>query len=165
MSESGAPETISVIIPVGERQSPAEELYPEYKRGFAALGIPYEFVFVLDGARPQFEAALRAIAEQGDAITIVALTRSFGEATALMVGFEHASGSLIVTLPAYFQIEGREAGKLVAALDTADIVIGRRHPRAGGWFEALRRRAFHGLLASVTQIEFHDLGCSARAFN
>jgi glycosyltransferase involved in cell wall biosynthesis len=164
MSEPSAPNTISVIVPVGERQSAAEELYPEYKQGLAALGIPYEFVFVLDGPRPQFEAALRSIVQQGEALTIVALTRSFGEATALMVGFEHASGSLIVTLPAYFQIEGREAEKLVAALDTADIVIGRRHPRAGGWFETLRRRAFHRLLASVTQIEFHDLGCNARAF-
>ena len=31
--------------------------------------------------------------------------------------------------------------------------------------ERLRRSLFHGLLRSVTQLDFHDLGCGARAFD
>jgi glycosyltransferase involved in cell wall biosynthesis len=91
------------------------------------------------------------------------LTRYFGEATALMIGFEHASGDVIVTLPAYLQVEGREIAKLVAALGSADIAVGCREPRASSWFQGLRRRAFHGLLRFVTGLHFRDLGCTVRA--
>ncbi len=99
----------------------------------------------------------------GEPITIVSLTRYFGEATALMIGFDHAAGDIVLTLPAYLQIEGGEIGKLVAGLGAADIVIGYREPRASSWFQTLRQRAFHGLLRFVTRLSFRDLGCNARA--
>ena len=50
--------SISVIVPVGERQTPIDRLFAEYDSGLAALGIPYEFVFVLDGPHPSTESAL-----------------------------------------------------------------------------------------------------------
>jgi glycosyltransferase involved in cell wall biosynthesis len=156
---------ISVIVPVGARQSPVEELYGEYKKGLQQLGSPYEMIFVLDGPQPVFENELTRLVAQGEPITIVALTRYFGEATALMIGFEHASGGIIVNLPAYLQVEGSEIGKLVAALDQADLTVGCRAPRASDWFQSLRRNAFHSLLRLVTHLSFRDLGCGARAMS
>lgn len=157
------PVNVSIIIPVGSRQADIGELYAEYKAGAALLGSPCEFIFVLDGPRPEAAASLRQLVDRGEAITVVSLTRSFGEATALQAGLEQARGKLIVTLPAYHQIVGTEIPKLVAALDSADLVVGHRWPRAGGVFERLRRGAFHGLLAMVTKVQFRDLGCGARA--
>ena len=154
---------VSVIVPVGGRQTPAAELYGEYRAGLESLDVPYEFIFVLDGPQPDFEAALLPLIAHGEPVTVVSLTRCFGEATALMIGFEHASGSVIITLPAFSQVEGCEISKLVAALEGADIAVGCREPRASSWFQTLRRRAFHGLLRFVTGLQFRDLGCSARA--
>jgi glycosyltransferase involved in cell wall biosynthesis len=93
------------------------------------------------------------------------LSRVFGEATALAAGFEHARGEIVITLPAYYQIPGSEIAVLVAALDGADMSVGRRWPRAGGKLEALRRSAFHGILGAFTgsRSRFRDLGCGARA--
>ena len=164
MSETTTPIELSVIVPVGPRHADAQELYKDYKSGIASLRLTYELIFVLDGPRNDFAEGLKRLAEAGEEFTVVSLTRQFGEATALMAGFEYASGASIVTLPAYFQIEQSEIGKLVDTLDAADLVIGRRYPRAGGAFERLRRRVFHGLLAWVTDQQFHDLGCGARAF-
>jgi hypothetical protein len=82
-----------------------------------------------------------------------------------MAGFEQAKGQVIVTLPAYFQIDAAELPKLVGALQTSDLTIARRWPRAGGIFERIRRGAFHGLLAAVTGLHYHDLGCGARALD
>jgi glycosyltransferase involved in cell wall biosynthesis len=154
---------VSVIVPVGARQSPVADLYGEYKSGLDSLGSPYEFIFVLDGPQPAYEAALSELAAEGAPIIIVSLTRQFGEATALMIGFEHSSGGTVLTLPAYLQVEGREFAKLVIALETADIAVGCREPRATSWLQTLRRRAFHGLLKFVTGLQFRDLGCNARA--
>jgi glycosyltransferase involved in cell wall biosynthesis len=160
---SGA--TVSAIVPVGERQSDVFELYAEYAAGLKAAGMRYEIIFVVDGPHERFTAGLQQLIRDGEPLTIVMLTRSFGEATALMAGFGQASGELIVTLPAYHQIEGADIGKLLAALDSADVATGRRWPRAGGPFEELRRRAFHGLIAWVTKLKFRDLGCGARAMH
>jgi glycosyltransferase involved in cell wall biosynthesis len=108
---------------------------------------------------------LRALIGEGDPITVVSLTRQFGEATALMAGLEQSSGQVILTLPAYHQIEASEIPKLLQATETHDVAIGWRSPRAGGFFEQLRRKLFHGLLRSATHLEYHDLGCGARAFH
>jgi glycosyltransferase involved in cell wall biosynthesis len=154
---------LSVIVPVGERQTPMLNLYAEYKAGLEALGAPYELIFVLDGPQPAAEQALASLAAKGEPVTIVSLTRFFGEATAIMIGFEHASGSIILTLPAYLQVQGGEIGKLVRALGDAEFAVGYREPRASSWFQSLRRDVFHGLLGVVTRMNFRDLGCSARA--
>jgi glycosyltransferase involved in cell wall biosynthesis len=148
---------------VGSRHSDLAQLYADYKGGLSLLGKRYEFIFVLDGPRRESAKALQQLLDAGERLTVVRLTRSFGEATALMAGFEHARGDAIVTLPAYPQIEGTEIGKLVEALSAADIAIGRRWPRAGGKLETFRRWLFHSLLAWVTRLRFHDLGCGARA--
>lgn len=154
---------ISVIVPVGPRQHDANVLYAEYKTTIEHLGARYEFIYVLDGQYPAYSAALERLVAQGEPIVIVMLTRSFGEATAVSAGFDKAQGQIVVTLPAYPQIDPAGIGKLVSALDSADLAIARRWPRVGGWFEKLRRSMFHGLLAKVTHLNFRDLGCSARA--
>jgi glycosyltransferase involved in cell wall biosynthesis len=165
MHERASVVDISIIVPVGSRHADACELYREYAAGFDALGQVYEMIFVLDGPRDEFAGALRQMLSEGRRFTVVGLTRSFGEATAIMAGFEHASGEVIVTLPAYHQIEGTDVRKLVDALDSCDVAAGRRWPRTGNLFERVRRTIFHGLLASVTRMQFHDLGCGARAFD
>jgi glycosyltransferase involved in cell wall biosynthesis len=154
---------LSVIVPVGPRHSEITSLYAEYSDAVSKTGLRSEFIFVLDGRFPQIEASLQAVAGGASKLTIVNLTRSFGEATALMAGFEQASGELILTLPAYHQIVGSEIAKLVSALNSTDVAIGVREPRVEAWYERIRRRAFHGMVGTVTGMRLRDLGCGARA--
>jgi glycosyltransferase involved in cell wall biosynthesis len=154
---------LSVIMPVGNRHaSDIAALYAEYKAGLAVLDTPYEFIVVLDGPRPDVAASLQRLLARGENLIVISLTKRFGEATALMAGFQRASGRVIVTAPAYHQIQGTQIGKLVRALDKSDLAIGRRSPRVGSRFEVLRRNAFHRLIAGGGQ-RFNDLGCGARA--
>jgi glycosyltransferase involved in cell wall biosynthesis len=154
---------LSVIVPVGIRHSEIVALYSEYRDAVARTGLRSEFIFVLDGRFPDVEEKLRTCASGETGITVVKLTRTFGEATALMAGFEQASGELILTLPAYHQIVGTEIQKLISALNSTDVAIGVREPREEAWHERIRRRAFHGIVGSVTGMRLRDLGCGARA--
>ena len=155
---------LSVIIPVGGRHArDMLALYAEYKAGLEALHRTYEVIVVLDGPRPEMAADVQRLLAAGESLSVISLTRRFGEATALVAGFQRARGRVIVTLPAYHQIRGGEIGKLVRAVGVADMAIARRWPRAGSRLEVLRRDAFHRMLASVTGQRFHDLGCGARA--
>lgn len=154
---------LSIIIPVGARRSNLKDLYHEYKSGVAAVGVPYEFIFVIDGPRPDAARALQELLRDGEDLTVVHLTRNFGEAAALMAGFERSSGNAILTLPAYEQVEPAELRKLIAALGSSDVAIGYRWPRAGNAFDKARRAAFHWLVKVVTGTSFRDLGCGVRA--
>jgi len=155
---------LSVIIPVGNRHaSDLFALCADYRSGLDALGSTYEIIVVLDGPRPEVAADVQRLLAARERVSVIGLTRRFGEATALVAGFQRASGRIIVTLPAYHQVRGDEIGKLVRALGASDLAIGRRWPRAGSRFESMRRDAFHRVLGSITGQRFNDLGCGARA--
>jgi glycosyltransferase involved in cell wall biosynthesis len=155
--------SLSVIIPIGSRRADIGSLYREYKAGVAAVGAPYEFIFVLDGPRMAVRSAVEDLQRAGEEITIVNLTRSFGEAAALMAGFERARGATVLTLPAYHQIDAADIPLLVAELAQSDMAVAYRSPRRGNLFDRLRRSAFHGLVSFVTGTALRDLGCGARA--
>ncbi len=97
------------------------------------MRLPYEFVFVMDGPHRDAMAEVGALIDAGPAnVQMVVLNRSFGESTAIMAGFERASGDIIMTLPAYHQIIAEDIPKLVAPLETKDVAQGWRWPRKGG---------------------------------
>jgi glycosyltransferase involved in cell wall biosynthesis len=154
---------LSAIIPVGSRHADIAELHGEYRRGIEKTGRDCEFIYVLDGRYPDVAESLEALRRTGERFTVLQLSREFGESTAIMAGFEHASGEVILTLPAHFHIEADEIPRLVAALDSADVIVSQRRPRVGGAFEHARRAVFHGLVNWMTRLNLHDLGCSARA--
>ncbi len=154
---------ISVIIPVGSRRSPIEALYREYKAGLTATGQSFEFIFVLDGPRQDASRDLLQLQRDGEDLTIVSLTRCFGESSALMAGFERAQGDYIVTLPAYHQIDPQDIGRLVQTLSVADMAIANRVPRSGSHLDRMRRSVYHGLVTFATGARYRDLGCGARA--
>ena len=162
MTERDAKVELSVIIPVGKRCANVRELYDEYVSGLESVRLTREFIFVLDGPHAQVLAELEQLISEGTAnVVVVCLSRSFGESTALMAGLERAAGELI--LPAYHQIDGRDVAKLLTPLESADVAIGWRWPRSGGFLERARRAVFHGMVAWVTGMRLHDLGCGARA--
>ena len=160
---------ISVIIPVGRRHEALRELYDEYRAGLDAVRMPYEFVFVMDGPYRDAMAEVGALIDESQpgmgqpGVQMVVLNRSFGESTAIMAGFERASGDIIMTLPAYHQIIAEDIPKLIAPLETKDLAQGWRWPRKGGSLERVRRSIFHGLVGRFTGMRLHDLGCGARA--
>ena len=153
---------LSAVVPVSERFDDVETLYRAYKRGVEVTGIPYEFIYVLDGEFPEVLATLKALRRAGEPIEIVALARWFGEATALTIGFSHARGDIILTLPAYLQVRPDEIPRLVTALEDCDVVAARRYPRIDSKLNALQSYLFHAIIGWLVEPRFHDLGCSVR---
>lgn len=153
---------LSVIVPVTERYDDPKELFAAYKAGVEKTSLSYEFVYVLDGSFPGVLDALNSLKSAGEKIKIIKLAKWFGEATALTIGFEHSQGELLLTLPAYHQIDADEIPKLVEATSEYDMVVARRWPRRDSFFNRLQSSIFHGLLKLVTNFQFSDLGCGAR---
>lgn len=155
---------LSAIIPVSERYDEVSGLYRSYKSALAASKKSFEFVYVLDGFYPEVMQTLQGLREQGEPIRIIMLAKWFGEATALTAGFEKAKGEIIVTLPAYSQVEATEIPRLISAVQDFDMVVGRRWPRIDPSINQVQTRVFNRLVGSVTGSPFQDLGCGVRVF-
>ena len=155
--------SLSVIIPITERYDPVAELFHEYRKGIEATGHSFEIIYVLDGNNPD---AYRDLVElrKTEELTIITLTKLFGEATALNAAFQISSGDMFLTLPAYHQIEPGEIPAMVAAISDCDMVLARRWPRRDSFFNRLQARVFNFLLRGVSDLRIHDAGCSARVF-
>lgn len=154
---------LSVIIPVTERYDGVQELFHEYKAGIEATGLSYEIIYVLDGNQITALKALTQL-QTSEKLTIITLAREFGEATALSAAFGSAVGEILITLPAYRQIQADNIPRLVSALDDSDMALARRWPRHDSVFNRLQTRAFNFILRSFSSLKIHDAGCSARAF-
>ncbi len=74
---------LSAIIPVGGRHGDLAALYREYRSALAGVGRNIEFIFVLDGPRPKAVEQIEQLLRAGEKLTVIELTRQFGEATAL----------------------------------------------------------------------------------
>ena len=154
---------LSVIVPVTERFDSISELFHEYKRGIEATGLNYEFIYVVDGNHPNTLIELNKL-QQTEKLTIITLAKTFGESTALNAAFSQLSGNIILTLPAYHQIEPEDIAKLVSAIDDNDMVLARRWPRRDSLINRLQNSLFNSLLRLSTDLKIHDAGCSARVF-
>jgi len=153
---------ISVIVPVVERFDDVAELYALYKKGLEDTGKSYEFIYVLDGDFGEVMDALKRLIAAGEKIKVIKLARWFGEATALTIGLQHSTGNVILTLPAYQQVEANEIPRLVESLNDCDMVIARRWPRKDSLLNRIQSRVFHILLNPVSEFKFHDIGCGVR---
>jgi len=161
--KSGKNTELSVIIPVTERYDSVKDLFCIYKVDVEKIGKVYEFIYVLDGQYPEVLDELTSL-QATEQITIITLAKWFGEATALNAAFSEASGDLILTLPAYQQVEAGELPKLVAAIHDYDMVLARRWPRKDSLFNKFQAKFFNFLLRSFTDLHIHDAGCGVRLF-
>ncbi|MDX2502916.1 MAG: glycosyltransferase [Gammaproteobacteria bacterium] len=154
---------LSVIIPISEHSDPVKELYFEYKAGIEATGKSYEIIYVIDGAHTRAAEELNTLSKT-EKINTVTLATKFGEATALSTAFDQSSGNLLLTLPAYRQIDANDIPKLVSKLDDCDMVLARRHPRKDSLINRVQSKIFNYLLGYTSDLKLNDAGCSARAF-
>lgn len=153
---------LSIIIPISERYDDIKSVYSAYKEAVLDTGLSHEFIYVLDGDFSTAMDDLCVLKDSGEQIKIVKLAKSFGEATALTVGFEHSSGDIILTLPAYLQIVPSEIPQLISQIEGHDMVVAKRWPRKDPLVNRFQSKAFHLPLKLLTGLDFQDLGCSVR---
>src|SRR5690606_7615481 len=156
---------VSAVVPVSGRYEKSGALAREYLDALNGTGRDFELVFVLDGKHAALAGHLLELAANDRRVRIIQLAKVFGESTAIAAGIENTAGAVVLTLPAYYQIDATEISKLINELESSDMAVAARWPRAAASkFEVLRRRAFHWLVSKVSRTEFTDLGCGARAF-
>jgi glycosyltransferase involved in cell wall biosynthesis len=150
------------VIPVTERHDEFGALFKSYADSLERTGRPLQFIFVIDGGFTSVAEEIQQIEAGSHRLDVVTLTRVFGESAALNVGFERTVFDLIMTLPAYQQVNPEGLPKLLEAIDEADMVIASRSPRIDSPINQWSGRLFNLLLRGITHTKFTDIGCGVR---
>lgn len=154
---------ISVVVPVVERDDDVTAVYTAFARELDARGEDYEFVLVFDGRRTPPPELLDLIRGK-EAVRILRFAREFGETAALRLGVEKSRGDIVLTLPAYFQVQPPGVSLLLDAVaGGADMAVASRSPRLDSWLNRMQSRAFHSIVGGVSGQRFHDMACGVRA--
>jgi len=157
---------VSVIITVSSKQSRnnVEALYNSYKTALEKSKLSYEFIYVTNAGLGDLLNSLQTLQQRNEDIKIVKLARWFGDATALNIGYDESSGRLILTLPAFQQVNVDEILRIVNSFVDTDMIIARRKRRKDNIFQRFQTRIFHYFVKVMLGMYYQDLGCRVRLF-
>lgn len=157
---------ISVVIPVYNEEAGLAALFDRLYPALDALGESYEIIFVNDGSRDRSAAILREqFQARPDVTRVILFAVNAGQHMAILAGFEHAHGEIVITLDADLQNPPEEIGKLVAkAREGHDYVGSIRRKRQDNLFRTWASRAMNVLRERTTRIRITDQGNMLRAY-
>jgi len=158
---------LSVIVPVYNEEAGLPALFARIYPALDALGAAYEIVFINDGSKDRSAAMLREQWEKRpDTTRVILLAANAGQHMAIMAGFEHCRGDIVVTLDADLQNPPEEIGKLVAKMrEGYDCVGSIRVDRQDTAFRRWASKAMNNFRERITRIKMTDQGCMLRAYS
>ena len=166
MFETSPINKVSVVIPVFNEQDSLPELIRRTTAACDLLGKEYEVLLVDDGSSDDSAKMLVDAAQaNGSHIVAVLLNRNYGQHSAIMAGFSHVTGDLIITLDADLQNPPEEIPRLVATAEEGYDVVGTvRQNRQDSLFRKTASRMINHLIQRTTGKAMGDYGCMLRAY-
>jgi undecaprenyl-phosphate 4-deoxy-4-formamido-L-arabinose transferase len=157
---------LSVVIPVYNEEAGLPALFDRLYPSLDALGESYEVIFVDDGSRDLSVQLLREQFQRRSEVTrVIVFAANFGQHMAIMAGFEHAHGAVVVTLDADLQNPPEEIRKLLGKFNEGyDYVGSYRQQRQDSLFRRAASRAMNHVRERITDIRMTDQGCMLRAY-
>ena len=150
------PEPISVILPACNEAAAIGRVIAGVR---SALGPQAEILVVDDGSTDTTAAE----AERAGAV-VVRHPYRIGNGAAVKTGLRRARGAILVLMDADGQHDPGDISKLLAALETHDLVVGARQAgSAGGWHRHVANATYNGFASYITGRPIADLTSGFRA--
>jgi glycosyltransferase involved in cell wall biosynthesis len=156
---------LSVVAPLYNERQNVRPLVAWILEALESYPDPFEVILVDDGSRDGTWSEIRAVA--GDPrVHGLKLGRNVGQTAAMMAGFDHARGEVIVSLDGDLQNDPGDIPALVAKLEEGyDLVCGWRRQRQD---KLLLRKVpswvANRLIRRLTGVPITDNGCSLKAY-
>ena len=155
---------ISLVIPVSKRADDLPRLVASVRGEIEKAKKSCEVVLVVDGELPERLETCRKIAADDPKVRVLRFARRFGEGAALQAGLAATHAPVLVTHPAYVQVDHSVVPALIEAVDKgADLAFASRAPSRESLFNRLQRWCFNALVRRMLGLRFRDVACGVRA--
>jgi glycosyltransferase involved in cell wall biosynthesis len=156
---------LSVVAPLYNESENVGPLVAWVLQALESYPHPFEIILVDDGSRDDTWDQVRAAAAD-PRVHGLHLGRNVGQTAAMMAGFDHAQGQVIVSLDGDLQNDPRDIPALVRKLEEGyDLVCGWRRQRQD---KLLLRKVpswvANRLIRRLTGVPITDNGCSLKAY-
>jgi glycosyltransferase involved in cell wall biosynthesis len=165
VEDQTAPE-VSIVIPLHNEAITLRELHGRVLKTMEQQNRPWELVLVNDGSTDETGEILESLFETDPRLVLVHLRRNYGQTPALMAGFDHARGDVVVSLDGDLQHAPEEIPNFLEKIDQGyDLVSGWRVSRSDALLtRKLPSRIANWLMAYVSGVQVHDFGTTFKAY-
>ncbi|WP_116107863.1 glycosyltransferase family 2 protein [Lewinella sp. IMCC34191] len=157
---------ISVVVPLFNEQESLPELTSWIDRVMQAHDFSYEVWLVDDGSTDDSWRVITELAAANDCLKGIKFQRNYGKSPALNVGFQYASGDVIITMDADLQDSPDEIPALYRMIkeDGYDVVSGWKKNRQDPIGKTLPSKFFNYVTRRVSGIRLHDFNCGLKSY-
>ncbi|MCX7679385.1 MAG: glycosyltransferase family 2 protein [Spirochaetes bacterium] len=165
-TQQGKKELISIILPVYNEEENISLQYQHIVESLKPFALNYEIIFVDDGSQDRSVEILQEIARKDKRVKLVIFRRNFGQTAAMAAGIDYSSGDIIVFMDSDLQNDARDIPILIEKIHEGyDVVSGWRKDRKDKLFSRkIPSKIANWLIAKVSGVKLHDLGCSLKAY-
>ena len=148
---------ISVVTPLYRSAPYVEELCARLKKTIAKIGVDqYEIILVNDASPDDDLSVAKRVADADPHVTVIDLSRNFGQHSALMTGVRHADGDLVFILDSDLEEDPEWMALFHAEMvrTGSDVVFGVHTAVKGNASYRLGRRLFYAVLKMLSGVQF-----------
>lgn len=163
--EGGARPDLSVVAPLYNEAENVRALVDWIVEALAEYPGTVEIILVDDGSQDGTWAQVVEAATDPQ-VRGLRLGRNVGQTAAMMAGFDHAKGGVVVSLDGDLQNDPRDIPALVAKLDEGyELVCGWRQRRQDGFLlRKVPSWVANRIIRRLTGVPITDNGCSLKAY-
>ena len=103
----------SIIIPIYNSENSIDELFERLEKVLDQTNSKYEIIFIDDYSRDQSWKKLTELKEKNSQVTIIRLSKNFGQHNATVCGIYEAKGNIIITIDDDLEHPPEEIPKLL----------------------------------------------------
>ena len=157
---------ISVVIPLLNEEESLPELTSWIHRVMQEHAFSYEILFIDDGSKDRSWSIIEDLASSNPAVKGIKFRRNYGKAAALNVGFQNASGDVVITMDADLQDSPDEIPDLYRMIrkEGFDLVSGWKKKRYDPISKTIPTRFYNWTTRRMSGIKLHDFNCGLKAY-
>ena len=156
---------LTILIPVWNNEKEVQNAYRRIREVVKTLGRSIEILFVDDGSKDATFTILQEIRRCDPQVSILKLSRNFGQHPAIAAGILHARGEILITMDVDLQCNPDNIPRFLTKIeDGYDLVSGWRVQRkAPLLIRRLPSLIMNWVVGVVTGLKLHDYGCGMNA--
>ncbi len=158
---------ISIVIPLYNEEGSLEELVSWIRKVMADHSYSYEMIMVDDGSTDRSWEMLEKLAGGSGDLKAMGFRKNYGKSAALHIGFQEASGDVVITMDADLQDSPDEIPGLFRMIkeEKYDLVSGWKKKRYDPLSKRIPSKLYNRTVRRVAGIRLHDFNCGLKAYS
>lgn len=129
-------------------------------------GLSYEVIFIDDGSKDKSWDIIEKLHQDFPEVKAIKFQRNYGKSAAMQMGFEAATGRVVITMDADMQDSPDEIPELYRMIveDDFDLVSGWKKKRHDPLSKTIPTKLYNWAARMLTGIKLHDFNCGLKAY-